>query len=144
MQLNCRSSISSITYDTAIKVFEKRKRKNANWVEAFWLEMEPEITARRTALLKYKQCPSKQKLEDLRNARNTTQQTARCCANKYWKQLCTEIPACFRYWKHQRHVWGNKESNWFNTIQNSSPQVQNWSRLLPTQINRWRDGWNTI
>ena len=26
-------SISSITYDTAIKVFGKRKKKNANWVE---------------------------------------------------------------------------------------------------------------
>ena len=38
----------------------KRKRKNANWVEAFWLEMEPVITAKRTALLKCKQCPSKQ------------------------------------------------------------------------------------
>ena len=87
-------SISSITYDTAIKVFEKRKSKNADRVEAFWLEMEPVITAKRTALLKYKQCPSKQKLEDLRNARNTSQQTARCCANKYWMQLCTEKHTC--------------------------------------------------
>ena len=72
-------------------MFGKRKRKNANSVETFWLEMEPVITAKRTALLKYKQCLSKQKLVDLRNARNITQQTARCCANKYWMKLCTEI-----------------------------------------------------
>ena len=59
-------SISSITYDTTIKVFGKRKRKNADWMEDFWLEMEPVIAAKRTALLKYKLCPSKQNLEDLR------------------------------------------------------------------------------
>ena len=49
-----------------------------------------------------------------------------------------------RYWNHQRYVWGNKESNWSNTIQNSSSQVQKPVRLLLIQINRWRDGWNTI
>ena len=63
-------------------------------MEAFWLEREPIITAKRTALLKYKQCPSKQKLEDLRTARNTAQQTARYGANKYWVQLCREIQTC--------------------------------------------------
>ena len=47
-------SISSITYDTAIKVFGKKKKKNANWVEAFCPEMEPVMTAKRTALPKYK------------------------------------------------------------------------------------------
>ena len=56
--------------------------------------MEPVITAKRTALLKYKQCPSKQNLEDLKTARNTVQLTATCCANKYLVQLCTEIQTC--------------------------------------------------
>ena len=78
----------------AIKVFGKRKRKKFDWVEAFWLEMELVITTKWTALLKYKQCPSKQKLEDLRNARNTAQQTARCCASKYLVQLSTENHTC--------------------------------------------------
>ena len=87
-------SIRSITYDTAIKLFGKRKRKNAHWVEDFWLEMEPVIAAKRTALLKYKQCPSKQNLGELRTARDTTQLTSRCCADKYWVQLCTEIQTC--------------------------------------------------
>ena len=51
-------SKTSITYDTTIKVLGKRKRKNANWVEAFWLEMEPVIiTAKRTALLNTNNAP---------------------------------------------------------------------------------------
>ena len=125
--------ISSITSDTAIKVFGKGK--NANWVEAFWLEKEPVITAKRTALLKYKQCPSKQKLEDLRNARNTAQQTARCCANKYRLQLCTEIQNC----SHTGNIRGMFEGIKKATGPTQSKQLLSSPklvRLLSTQIKR--------
>ena len=40
--------INSITDDIAIKVF--RKRKNANWLEDFWQEMEPVIAAKKDCL----------------------------------------------------------------------------------------------
>ena len=94
--------------------------------------MEPVITAKKTALLKYKQYPSNQKLEDLRNARNTSQQTARCCVNKYWVQLCTEIQTCSDtgnirgMFEGKKKATGPTQSKTSEVITNSDKQMKRW------------------
>ncbi len=71
--------------------FGKRVKKNPDWFEAGIIELEPAITAKRTALLNYKYEPSDKALAALRKARNDTQRIARKCANDYWLNLCQSI-----------------------------------------------------
>ena len=73
------------------------ERKNADWFEAHWEEMQPVTEARRIATLNYKQnpCHSTQRCQTA--AESMAQQTARRCANEYWQGLCAKIqtPAVF-------------------------------------------------
>jgi hypothetical protein len=78
-------------YNAAITAYGKKERKNADWYEAHWEEMEPVTEAKRKALLAYKANPSPSTLQSLRTARNKAQQTARHCANTYWLNLCSSI-----------------------------------------------------
>ncbi len=71
--------------------FSKRVKKNPDWFEAGIIELEPAITAKRTALLDYKRKPSEKALAALRKARNDAQRIARKCANDYWLNLCQSI-----------------------------------------------------
>ncbi|KAK4305936.1 hypothetical protein Pmani_022210 [Petrolisthes manimaculis] len=54
-------------------------------------ELEPALSAKRTALLDYKREPSKKTLAAFRNAWKDTQRIARRCANDYWLNLCQNI-----------------------------------------------------
>ena len=78
-------------YSAAITAYGKKTRKNADWLEAHWEEMEPVTEAKRKALLAYKTTPSPSTLADLKAARKASQQTARHCANTYWLNLCSSI-----------------------------------------------------
>ena len=78
-------------YNAAITVYGKKERKNADWYEAHWEEMEPVTEAKRKALLAYKAKPSPSTLQALRTARSKAQQTARHCANTYWLNICDSI-----------------------------------------------------
>ena len=80
-------------YNSAITVYGKKERKNADWYEAHWEDMEPVTEAKRKALLAYKAKPGPSTLQALRSARNKAQQTARHCANTYWLNLCSSIQA---------------------------------------------------
>lgn len=80
-------------YSTAINVYGKKERKNADWFEEHWAEMEPVTERKRKALLAYKASPSPTTLAALRAARKTSRQTARQCANTYWLNLCKSIQA---------------------------------------------------
>ncbi|KAL1250669.1 hypothetical protein QQF64_018465 [Cirrhinus molitorella] len=80
-------------YNTAIIAYGKKERKNADWYEVHWEEMEPVTEAKRKALLAYKAKPSPSTLQALRTARSKAQQTARHCANTYWLNLCSSIQA---------------------------------------------------
>lgn len=51
------------------------------------------ITAKRTALAKYKRSPSEKNLQSLKAARSKVQQMSRHCANEYWTQLSEDIQA---------------------------------------------------
>ena len=78
-------------YSAAITAYGKKARKNADWFEAHWEEMEQVTEAKRKALLAYKTTPSPSTLADLKAARKASQQTARHCANTYWLNLCSSI-----------------------------------------------------
>ena len=78
-------------YSAVITAYGKKARKNADWFEAHWEEMEPVTEAKRKALLAYKTTPSPSTLADLKAARKASQQTARHCANTYWLNLCSSI-----------------------------------------------------
>ena len=78
-------------YNSAIISYGKRERKNADWYEANWEEMESVTEAKRKALLAYKAAPSPGTLQALRNAKKNAQKTARHCANIYWLNLCNSI-----------------------------------------------------
>ena len=84
-------SISVTVYNSAIISYGKRERKNADWYEANWEEMESVTEAKRKALLEYKAVPSPGTLHALRNAKKNAQKTARHCANIYWLKLCNSI-----------------------------------------------------
>ena len=85
------SHLRDALYDAAIHAYGKKERKNADWYEAHWEEMEPLVEEKRKALLAYKTKPSPSTLHALRSARNKAQQTARHCANTYWLNLCSSI-----------------------------------------------------
>ena len=63
--------------------FGKKERKNADWFESFWEEMQPVTEAKRKAMLAHKQNPSPSTRATLRAARSKAQKTARRCANEY-------------------------------------------------------------
>ena len=85
------SSLRITIYSTAVSVYGKKERKNADWVEANITELEPVINGKRTALIKYKRDPTPKNLQALRVARSKAQQTARRCANNYWLQRSESI-----------------------------------------------------
>ncbi len=85
------SHIRDAIYNSAMTTFGKWVKKNPDWFEAGIIELEPAITAKRTALLNYKYEPSDKALAALRKARNDTQRIARKCANDYWLNLCQSI-----------------------------------------------------
>ncbi|KAL8578631.1 hypothetical protein ACOMHN_007089 [Nucella lapillus] len=83
--------ICDATYESAIGTFGKRERENPDWFEAGIMDLEPAISSKRTALLKYKENPSGKTFAALRKARSVTQRTARQCVNNYWQSLCQSI-----------------------------------------------------
>ena len=85
------SCLREATYNAAITAYGKKERKNEDWYDAHWEEMEPVIEAKRKALLAYKSKPSPTTLQALRTARSKAQQTARHCANTYWLNICSSI-----------------------------------------------------
>ena len=86
-----RAHLRGAVYGAAITVYGKKARKNADWFEAHWEEMEPVTEANRKVLLAYKTTPSPSTLANLKAARKASQQTARHCANTYWLNLCSSI-----------------------------------------------------
>ena len=85
------SHLCDSVYSAAASAYGKKERKNADWYEAHWEEMEPLTEAKRKALLAYKAAPCPSTLAALRAARKASQQTARRCANTYWRDLCDGI-----------------------------------------------------
>lgn len=75
--------LRDIIYTSALSAFGKRERRNADWYEAHWEEMQPVTEARREALVAHKQNPCISTRDALRAARNKAQQIARRCANGY-------------------------------------------------------------
>ena len=76
-----------------MSAFGKKERRNADWFEAHWVEMEPVTEAKRKALLDHKQKPCRSTRDALKAARSKAQQTARRCANEYWQSLRARIQA---------------------------------------------------
>ncbi|CAE1327886.1 unnamed protein product [Acanthosepion pharaonis] len=63
--------------------FGKKDRRNADWHETHWDEMQPASEAKRQPLLAYKQNSCVSTRDVHRAARSKAQQTARRCANNY-------------------------------------------------------------
>ncbi|CAE1309650.1 unnamed protein product [Acanthosepion pharaonis] len=78
-------------YTSALTAFGKKDRRNADWYETHWDEMQPASEAKRQALLAYKQNPCISTRNALGSARSKAQQAARWCANDYWQNLCSRI-----------------------------------------------------
>ena len=85
------NNLGNAIYDSAMAAFGKKEPKNTDWFEAHWGEMQPVTEAKRKALLDHKQNPCPSSRDSLKAARSKAQQTARSCANKYWKTLCAQI-----------------------------------------------------
>ncbi|XP_078363484.1 uncharacterized protein LOC144647568 [Oculina patagonica] len=85
------SHLRDAIYDSAMSAFGRKERKNADWFEAHWDEMEPDTEAKRITLLAYKQNPCHSTRDALRVAKSKAQQTARRCANVHWQNLCAKI-----------------------------------------------------
>ncbi|XP_068737994.1 craniofacial development protein 2-like [Montipora capricornis] len=75
------SHLRDAIYDSAKTALSKKDRKNADWFEACWEEMQPVTEAERKAMLAHKQNPSPSTCDALRSARSKAQLTARRCAN---------------------------------------------------------------
>ena len=59
-------------YNNALTACGRRERRNADWFEACWVEMEPVTAAEWKTLINYKQVPSRQNLNALRAAKSPT------------------------------------------------------------------------
>ena len=80
--------------DTTRRVLEvlgRKERRNEDWFEANWQEMEPVVEAKRKARLAQADNPCPASRDALRAARSKCQQTARRCVNDYWLQLSRRI-----------------------------------------------------
>ena len=71
-------------YNSAIAVYGKKERKNADWYKAHWEDMKPVTEMKTKVLLAYKAVPSPNTLEALITARKSAQQTACQCTYTYW------------------------------------------------------------
>lgn len=78
-------------YQSGLEVLGKKERKNEDWFEDNWQEMEPVVEAKRKARLAYTNNPCHATHDALRAARSKCQQTARRCANDYWTRLSKRI-----------------------------------------------------
>ncbi|XP_018022180.1 uncharacterized protein LOC108678311 [Hyalella azteca] len=84
-------SLRSAIYNAAVLAYGIKERNDADWFGANIGELEPAISSKRRAMLKYKSDPSQRNLQVLRAARKRAQQMARRCANNYWLQLSDSI-----------------------------------------------------
>ena len=78
-------------HTTAMSTFGKKKTKTCDLFDAKSAELTPVIEAKRAALTKYKQTPSKRTLKALRLARSKVQNAVSHCANEYWQELSGSI-----------------------------------------------------
>ena len=85
------SLVRTTLYQSGLEVLGKRERRNEDWFEANWQEMEPVVDAKRKARLAHANNPCQATRDALRAARSKCQQTARRCANDYWLQLSRRI-----------------------------------------------------
>ena len=75
----------------AVDTFGKQKRRSPAWFEAKATQMIPIMEAKQSALIRYKQLPTRNNLLALRRARSLAQRTPRRCANEYWVELSNRI-----------------------------------------------------
>ena len=85
------AQLSSAIHTSAIAAYGKAEKQSTDWYDANASVMEDATTAKRQALLHYKNTPSQDNLDRLRQARAASQKLARQCANNYWLKLCTVI-----------------------------------------------------
>lgn len=76
-----------------LATFGKRNTKTQDWFKAKFSVVTQVIEAKRTVLTEHKRSPSQKKSQLLSAARNKAQQTARNCANEYWKEIGNTIQA---------------------------------------------------
>lgn len=76
-----------------LATFGKRNTKTQDWFKAKFSVVTQVIEAKRTVLTEHKRSPSQKKSQLLSAARNKAQQTARNCANEYWKEISNTIQA---------------------------------------------------
>ncbi|CAE1327771.1 unnamed protein product [Acanthosepion pharaonis] len=78
-------------YTSALTAFRKKGRRNADWYETHWDEMQPASEAKNQVLLAYKQNSCASTRNALNTACSKAQQTERRCASVYWLNLCSRI-----------------------------------------------------
>ena len=78
-----RNTLRDSVHHAAVDTFGKQKRRSPDWFEAKATQIIPIIEANRSALIRYKQLPTRNNLLALR--------TARRCANEYWVELSNSI-----------------------------------------------------
>ncbi|XP_018015422.1 uncharacterized protein LOC108672290 [Hyalella azteca] len=84
-------SLRSAIYNAAVLAYGIKERNSADWFGANIGDLEPALSSKRRAMLKYKSNPSQRNLQVSRAARKRAQQMARRCANNYWLQLSDSI-----------------------------------------------------
>ena len=84
-------NLQNTIFNTALSISGRKKNKNEDWFEASETEINPVLEEKRMAQLNYKQQPNQATLQAFKKAKAKVQRTVRCCANKYWTQLCESI-----------------------------------------------------
>lgn len=78
-------------YNPTTCTLGKKISKSADWFEAHLTELTPVMVKKRKTLAAYKFCLSEWNLQVLQAVCSKVQQSARCCVNAYWFQLCSRI-----------------------------------------------------
>lgn len=94
------------------------------------------IEAKRTVLTEYKRSPSQKKSQLLSATRNKAQQTARNCANEYWKEISDTIQTAAISGNIRWHQKNNRTC----LEQNGPLSSHRLAKYYPIRANRWRDG----
>ena len=85
--------VRTALYQSGLEALWKKERRNEDWFEANWEEMEPVVEAKRAARLAHENKPCQATRDALRAARSKCQESARRCANDYWLKLSQRIQA---------------------------------------------------
>ena len=133
------NELRNTIHEKAINVFGKKSRTHKDWVEDNIVHLMPLIQAKKEALIKYKDKPTRTALHKLKEARSAAQKASRHYANKFWSDLANDIQQCSDTGNIKGMYQGIKKATG-QTVKKSAPLKSKTGETITDkakQMDRW-------